>query len=68
MLEPSSKVYAVAQQLLPSEMVITTVPPQKKLCQSTVKPNTNDVGVKTIQLQEGGSSKIGLIGVGLDNK
>jgi hypothetical protein len=33
-----------------------------------MKPSTNDIGVKTIQLQEGDSSKTTLIGVGLDGK
>jgi hypothetical protein len=33
-----------------------------------VKPNTNNVGVKTIQLQEGDLSKTTLISVGLDDK
>jgi hypothetical protein len=33
-----------------------------------VKPNTNNVGVKTIQLQEGDSSKTALINAGLDGK
>jgi hypothetical protein len=33
-----------------------------------VKPNTNDVGLKSIQLQEGDPSKMALIGVGLDDK
>jgi hypothetical protein len=33
-----------------------------------VKPNTNNVGVKTILLQEGDSSKIALISAGLDGK
>jgi hypothetical protein len=36
--------------------------------QSTIKPNTNDVGMKTIQLQEGDSSKIAHISAGLDGK
>ncbi|XP_025815547.1 uncharacterized protein LOC112892631 [Panicum hallii] len=66
--EPSSEVFAAAQQLSQSEMVIPTVPPQTKLGQSTVKPNTNNVGVETIQLQEGDSSKTALISAGLDGK
>jgi hypothetical protein len=33
-----------------------------------VKPNTNDIGVKTIQLQEGDLSKTALISAGLDDK
>jgi sulfite reductase beta subunit-like hemoprotein len=36
--------------------------------QSRVKPNPNDVGIKTIQLQEGDPSKIVLIGGGLGDK
>jgi hypothetical protein len=66
--EPSFEVFAPAQKLSQSEMVILTVPPQKKLGHSTVKPNTNDVSVKTIQLQEGDSSKTALINAGLDDK
>jgi hypothetical protein len=50
MPEPLSEVFAAAQQLSQLEMVIPAVPPQKKLGQSTVKPNTNEVGMKTIQL------------------
>ncbi|RLM70333.1 hypothetical protein C2845_PM17G03960 [Panicum miliaceum] len=34
--------------------------------QSRVKPNPSDVGIKTIQLQEGDSSKTALIGGGLE--
>jgi hypothetical protein len=52
MLEPSSKVFAAMQQLF----------------QSTVKPNTSDIAVKTIQLQEGDSFKTTLISAVLDNK
>jgi hypothetical protein len=49
-------------------MVIPAVPPQKKLGQSMVKPNISNVGVKTIQLQEGDSSKTALNCAGLDDK
>jgi hypothetical protein len=35
-------------QLSQMEMVILAVPPQKKLGQSTMKPNTNDIDLKTI--------------------
>ena len=38
--------------------------PSKKSSQSSVKP-TRDVGTKTIQLQEGGDSKIAIIGASL---
>jgi hypothetical protein len=41
--------------------------PTKKSSRSTVKP-TNDVSVKSIQLQEGDLSKTTLIGVGLSDK
>jgi hypothetical protein len=33
-----------------------------------VKPNTSNVGMKTIQLQEGDSFKTTLISAGLDDK
>jgi hypothetical protein len=36
--------------------------------QSRVKPNPGDVGIKTIQLQEGKSSKAALIGGSLGDK
>jgi hypothetical protein len=49
-------------------MVIPAIPPQKKLGQSTVKPNTSNVDVRTIQLQEGDSYKTTLISAGLDDK
>jgi hypothetical protein len=49
-------------------MVIPILRPQKKLDQSTVKPNTNDVGMQTIQLQVGDSSKEALISARLDDK
>jgi hypothetical protein len=49
-------------------MVIPAIPSQKKLGQSAVKPKISDVGVKTIQLQEGGSSKTALIRARLDDK
>jgi hypothetical protein len=49
-------------------MTIPAVPPLKKLGQSMVKPNTNVVGMKTIQQQEGDLSKTALISVGLDDK
>ena len=41
--------------------------PSKKPSQSSVKP-TDDVGTKTIQLQEGDDSKTAIIGAGLGNK
>jgi hypothetical protein len=46
MAEPSAKVFVATQQLSQSEMVILT----KKSSQSTVKLNTNDIGMKFIQL------------------
>jgi hypothetical protein len=48
--EPSAEVFAVVQQLSQLEMEIPTVHQQRKLSQSMVKPNSNDVGLKTIQL------------------
>ena len=41
--------------------------PSKKPSQSSVKP-TSDVGIKTIQLQEGDDSKTAIIGVSLGDK
>jgi hypothetical protein len=49
-------------------VAISNVPPQNKLSQSTVKPNTNDIGLKSIQLQEGDPSKTALIDAGLHDK
>jgi hypothetical protein len=61
--DASTEVFVVAQHLSQSDMVI----PTKKLSQSMVKP-TNDVGVKSIQLQKGDPSKTTLIGAGLSGK
>jgi hypothetical protein len=64
MPEPFAKVLAAALKLTNIEMEITNQRPS----QSRVKPNPNDVGIKTIQLQEGDPSKIVLIGGGLGDK
>jgi hypothetical protein len=45
-----------------------TAPPQKKLSLCTVKPNANDVGLKTIQMQEGDAFETALTREGLDDK
>jgi hypothetical protein len=62
-LDASTEVFAAAQQLSQSEMVI----PTKKSSQSMVKP-TSDVSMKSIQLQEGDPSQTTLIGTGLGDK
>jgi hypothetical protein len=63
-LEPSAEVFAAAQKLTNSEMEISSQRPS----QSRVKPNPNDVGIKSIQLQEGDSSETTLIRGGLSDK
>jgi hypothetical protein len=59
----SSEVFTAAQQLPHAERVI----PTKKSSQSSVKP-TGVVGIKSINLQEGDSSKTALIGIELRDK
>ena len=56
-------VLVVARQLSQAEVVILS----KKSSQSSVK-TSSDVGVKTILLQEGDSSKMALIDTGLGDK
>jgi hypothetical protein len=62
--ELSAKVLAVAPKLTNMEMEISNQWPS----QSRVKPNPSNVGIKTIQLQEGNPSKTTLIGGGLSDK
>jgi hypothetical protein len=61
---PSVEALAAAQKLTDSEMEISSQRP----CQSRVKPNPSNVGIKAIQLQEGSPSKTTLIGGGLNDK
>jgi hypothetical protein len=61
--DASDEVLAAAQQLSQAELEI----PTKKASQSSVK-STGDVALKTIQLQQGDSSKTAIIGAGLDDK
>jgi hypothetical protein len=63
-LEPSVEVLAVALKLTNTEMEISNQQPS----QSRVKFNPSDVGIKTIQLQEGDPSKTAFIGGGLGDK
>jgi hypothetical protein len=62
--EPSAEVLAATLKLTNTEMEISNQRPS----QSRVKPNPSDVGIKTIQLQEGDPSKTALIGGGLGDK
>jgi hypothetical protein len=64
MPEPSAEAFAAAQKLTDAEMEISNQRPS----QSRVKPNPSDVSIKAIQLQEDDSSKIALIGGGLNDK
>jgi hypothetical protein len=61
--DASAEVLAAAQQLSQDELDI----PTKKASQSGVN-STGDVALKTIQLQEGDSSKTAIIGAGLGDK
>jgi hypothetical protein len=61
--DASEEVLAAAQQLSQAELEI----PTKKASQSGVK-STCDVALKSIQLQEGDSSKTAIIGTGLGDK
>ena len=63
-LEPSAEVLAAALKLTNTEMEISNQRPS----QSRVKPNPSDFVIKTIQLQEGDSSRTPLIGGGLGDK
>jgi hypothetical protein len=59
----SGQVLVVAQQLSQSGLEI----PSRKASKSSIQ-STDDVALKTIQLQEGDSSKTAVIGVGLAEK
>jgi hypothetical protein len=61
--DASGEVLAATQQLSQAELDI----PTKKASQSGVK-STGDVALKSIQLQEGDSSKTAIIGAGLGDK
>jgi hypothetical protein len=61
--DASGEVLAAAQQLSQAELDI----PTKKASQSGVK-STDDVALKSIQLQEGDSSKTAIISAGLGDK
>jgi hypothetical protein len=61
--DASGEVLTAAQQLSQAELDILT----KKASQSSVK-STGDVALKSIQLQEGDSSKTDIIGAGLGDK
>jgi hypothetical protein len=61
--DASTEVLAATQQLSQAELDI----PTKKASQSGVK-STGEVALKTIQLQEGDSSKTAIIGAGLGDK
>jgi hypothetical protein len=61
--DASGEVLTAAQQLSQSELEI----PSKKASKSSIQL-TDDVALKTIQLQEGDSSKTAVIGVGLGHK
>jgi hypothetical protein len=62
--EPSAEVFTAAQKLADTEMEVSNQRPS----QSRVKSNPSNVGIKTIQLREGGPSKTALIGGGLSDK
>jgi hypothetical protein len=61
--DASGEVLAAAQQLSQSELEI----PSKKASKSSIQ-STDDVALKTIQLQEHDSSKTAIIGAGLGEK
>jgi hypothetical protein len=62
--QPSPEVLAATLKLTNIEMEISNQRPS----QLRFKPNPSDVGIKTIQLQEGDPFKIALIGGGLGDK
>jgi hypothetical protein len=64
MPEPSKEVFAATQKITDLEMEISNQRPS----QLRVKPNPSNVGIKTIQLQKGDSSKTALIRGGLSDK
>jgi hypothetical protein len=59
----SGEILAAAQQLSQAELEI----PTRKASKLSIK-STSDVALKTIQLQEGDSSKTAVIGAGLGEK
>jgi hypothetical protein len=61
--DASGEVLAAAQQLSQSGLEILS----RKASESSIQ-STDDVALKTIQLQEGDSSKTAIIGVGLGEK
>jgi hypothetical protein len=61
--DASGEVLAAAQQLSQSRLEI----PSRKASKSNIQ-STDDVALKTIQLQEGDSSKTAVIGAGLGEK
>jgi hypothetical protein len=61
--DASGKVLTAVQHLSQSELEI----PSRKASKSSIQ-STDDVALKTIQLQEGDSSKIAVIGAGLGEK
>jgi hypothetical protein len=62
--KPSTKVLAATLKLTYTKMEISNQRPS----QSRVKPNPSNIGIKTIQLQEGDPSKTALIGGNLGDK
>jgi hypothetical protein len=62
-LDASGEVLTAAQQLSQVGLEI----PSRKANKSSIQ-STGDVALKSIQLQEGDSSKTAVIGVGLDEK
>jgi hypothetical protein len=61
--DASGEVLKAAQQLSQSRLVI----PSKKASKLSIQ-STDDVALKTIQLQEGDPSKTAVIGAGLGDK
>jgi hypothetical protein len=61
--DTSGEVLAAAQQLSQSGLEV----PSRKASKLSIQ-STDDVALKTIQLQEGDSSKTAVIGVGLGEK
>jgi hypothetical protein len=61
--DASGEVLAAVQQFSQTELEI----PSKKASKSSIQ-STDDVALKTIQLQEGDSSKTAVIGAGLGDK
>jgi hypothetical protein len=63
MPDASGEVLTAAEQISQAGLEI----PTKKASKSSIQ-STGDVALKTIQLQEGDSSKTAVIGAGLDEK